>query len=288
MDNNQSPSKCYTSIFPTKTKCEFCDYYPKCDLDVSRHLNSPEHVKKKDHYKSCLMNQEKAVEEQLPKNLEQVLKSLKLVGNKDLNDLVDKGYFKIEDENLSKIGEQLASVLLKSVVNYETKDLSPSTKEFIKNSIAAMEISNDSREKQKKSDHHRHKNPLPPTQQSQAPIAQRNPMGPDTPRPPRNNRTSSSEQDIKPILVASTSRSSDINRRPIPSQQSRPSNPTTSRPSTSSMGPPSASSTSRVPKQTNQTATTSSVSKIINHKPVPREDSSYIPKLAIIKIEPKD
>jgi len=128
-----------TSINQT-SKCDFCDVTFKSDLDVSRHLVSPTHRKNLDAFLSLHNRQDKIVEKHTPKNLTQVLQTLKVRNIGDLKDLIDRRYFKISNEMTAEIADELAIVLVKSVIEYESKDLPPETRSLLLDALKAPEV----------------------------------------------------------------------------------------------------------------------------------------------------
>lgn len=108
--------------------CDLCNINFKCDLDVSRHLYSESHIKAKTEFER-LNDQHRRVDKDLPRSLTQILKSLKLRSVKNLQDLTDKGYFEIRDEETANIAHKLAFYLTRAVVKYSSKELPEETRE---------------------------------------------------------------------------------------------------------------------------------------------------------------
>lgn len=113
-----------TTNFP-RTRCEFCDITFKCDLDVSRHLNSPTHREKREKF-IPYSNPAKVqkTQKEVPKNISQLFeRSIKVKNMKDIRDLADKGYFQIKthDHAVCDVAQALAKKLMQNIVKFESK-----------------------------------------------------------------------------------------------------------------------------------------------------------------------
>lgn len=117
-----------------KTKCEFCNIILKSDLDVSKHIfGSSTHKMNVEKFISTQDLQNKNNDKNLPKNLASVFKnSIRIRSIEDIKDLADKGYFDIKagDDETANIANTLAKVILKSIVEFESKAF-PEHRDFI-------------------------------------------------------------------------------------------------------------------------------------------------------------
>lgn len=296
--------------FP-RTKCEFCDVTLTSDLDVTRHLASALHRTKKAEHLSLISNQDRLVEKEIPKNLKQVFELLKLRSGKDLIDLNDKDYFESPDENTAEIADDLSSVLLNSIVKFETKHLKPEERKMY---LSLMRLRQDSqkdasetrklnhgKENAIKKESEADKNAKKPSESiakkvdTSSSTSSSKPTGPKKSVEPRARPTANKPTKSK---NPTQSKESTNSRRPKTSKLAEPTESSSLSKSTKSKGPikPTASTSSiKSTKSKNPVVPnpSTSASGAQNSEDAPKEPAlgqnwDYIPKLAIIKIEPKD
>lgn len=108
----------------SKYQCDICDVCFKSDLDAIRHLNAPLHLRNKNNFLST-QGQNKSLAKHIPKNLEDIFKSLEVYSPKDLRELAGKGYFDIVDQKTADIAEEMVDVLYLNYINFMSKKKLP-------------------------------------------------------------------------------------------------------------------------------------------------------------------
>lgn len=286
---------------PLTVKCDFCDLVLKSDLDVSKHLISPNHHKNVENLVNQNQQHEK-LQRETPKSLGQVFKSLKLRHVKDIKDLAEKKYFRIPDNNQDIFGvtDQLINVLLRCVSEYEAKDLPSSIKESL------LEIFQESEVKGEPEEPVIQYEPPPPDtlSQPQAGPSHHRQTQQDQPtkRVQPQQEQSNRKQAVQEQLNRTQAQKSD---RPRPEPQRGPNTPNQvrgqrtirnsvqqdqSNPNRPQQEPSNRKQNlqSQQPHSSNAQPQAESTKKKHDDVPKPRLDSNYKPVLAKIKVEPKD
>lgn len=287
-------------IQAVKTKCDICDAVLDGDYQVIEHLESEGHRQCKIE---CLNHHRKLNEasaKTAPISLTQLLDSLKLRSKQDIDKLNQKNFFKIDQSVDTKVVKTFAKILFKSVIEYDSKCLNDTTRRRLMNTCkATIQADVETAES------------LP---QPEPVSAARDVIELGAPDPSRNSRRSETRIPERPRQVAPTM----VRPDEQPSCLKKPRHDSRSRSSTSSevgerrKKPRSLEKVREKPSQDvirrdrtshsssrssdNPIASTSQVSDVrepVQPQPSSRQyqpirDSTYIPKLKVIKIEPKD
>lgn len=257
------------------TKCDICDVTFKCDLDVSRHLTSDVHIRNRDNFASNVSQRETNTRKYEPKNVAQLLQLLKIKNLKDIEHLADRGYFKISTEPQASLASELSRHLLAGWVRHGAKDLPPE----IKHEVLEAANVNDT-------DQNCNKPEAPSTstsnQQTSAPPRSVAPRPEQSMQPPRQSVPKQSVP--KPSVAKNQSKQSTPRQRQTPPATAAPA----PKPSSSTVRKPTNVPKLYLPQQQPPPPPTAAPAKRVEQQsPQPKKDSPYIPKLAIIKVEPK-